>query len=131
MTHSPYDASADRKALHRLALELDALVEAFCDHRPLLKGRLQKLSRRCGKTRCRCARGSLHSAMVLIDRREAKPRIRKVSPQEFRRLLPLTREYQKLRDRRARLSLLHREMLRACDRLTADRLAEGSRLHSR
>jgi hypothetical protein len=125
-----YDASADRQALDRLATELRAVLWAFCDHQPLLRGSLRKLTRRCGKLRCRCARGQLHSATVFIDRQGEKPRIRKISAPEFRRLLVPTREYQKLRDRRARLVQIHRETLCLCDRLMQYRLAEGRRLHS-
>lgn len=130
MATSNYDPSIDRQALDRLASEIAAVLRAFCDHQPLFKGSLRNVARRCGKPRCRCARGLLHRTTVLIDRRGERPLIRKVSGPEFRRLLAPTREYQKLRDRRARLTQVHRAMLRTCDRLIQYRLAEGSRFHS-
>ena len=129
MAASNYDPSIDRQALDRLVMELASVIRAFCDHQPLFQGSLRKVARRCGKHRCRCTRGLLHRSTVLIDRRGEKPRIRKVSGPQFRHLLAPTREYQKLRDRRARLSQLHRELLGLCDRLTRYRLAQGSRLH--
>jgi len=125
-----YDPSPDRQSLHHLVTELSGILEAFCRHQPLLQGSLRKLSRRCGKPRCRCAQGEPHSTTVFVDRRGERPTLRKVSSPEYRRLLVPTREYQKLRDRRARLSRLHQEVLRTCDRLTKYRLAQGSRLHS-
>lgn len=125
-----YDPSTDRQNLNRLVGELQGILDAFCDYHPLVKGRVQTLSRRCGKPRCRCAQGEPHRTSVFVDRQGARPSIRKVSSPEYRRLLIPTREYGKLRDLRARISWLHREMLEACDRLTQYRLAEGRRLHS-
>jgi hypothetical protein len=65
-----------------------------------------------------------------VDRNGDRPTLRKVSGPDYRRLLPLTREYRRIRGLRARLSRLNQEALEVCDRLTRFRLAEGHRLHS-
>jgi hypothetical protein len=130
MAQPPYDPSLERQKLNRIMTEFSSILRAFCDHQPLLKGSLQKLVRRCGKPRCRCTRGMPHRSTVFIDRHGEKPVIRKVSGPDYRRLLPPTAEYRKLRSLRARLSHLNREALKICDRLTRFRIAEGNRIQS-
>jgi len=131
MTQHPYDPSLDRQALNRLLEELSSILQSFCDTPPLLQGSLRTISRRCGKTRCRCTTGQLHRTTVLVDRQGDRPILRKVTRPEYHKLLPPTREYRRIRGLRARLSHLHREVLGICDRLTRFRLAEGARIHSR
>jgi hypothetical protein len=129
MAHPPYDPSLDRQKLSQLSAEFSSILRFFCDHQPLLKGSLRTISRRCGKVRCRCNRGQPHRTTVFVDRQGDRPILRKVSGPDYRRLLPLTREYRRIRSLRARLSRLNQEALEVCDRLTRFRLAEGHRLH--
>jgi len=129
-TQRPYDPSPDRQELHRLLTEFSEILSAFCDHQPLLKGSLQKITRRCGKPRCRCTRGMPHRTTVFVSRQGERPTLRKVTPEDYRKLLHPTREYRRIRGLRSRLSHLHKEMLDACDRLTRFRLSQGFRLHS-
>jgi hypothetical protein len=130
MDRQAYDPSLDRQELNRLLAEFSATVHAFCDHQPLLRGSLRKLVRRCGKLRCRCTRGQPHRTTVFVDCQGKKLKLRKVDGTDYRRLLPPTTAYRKLRHHRARLSSLLKETLRICDRLTLFRLAEGQRVHS-
>ena len=123
-----YDPSVDRQRLDRLEAEFHDIVASFSGRRPLVRGRLKRLRRRCGKRGCRCQRGELHETLVLIDRRSGVRRVRKVVPGELLRLEEPARSWQRLRRLRARLSQLHREVLQCCDRLTESRLREGSRL---
>ena len=123
-----YDPSVDRQRLDCLEAEFRDILVSFSGRRPLVRGRLKRLRRRCGKSGCRCQRGELHETLVLIDRRSGVRRVRKVVPGEFLRLEEPARSWQRLRRLRARLSQLHREVLECCDRLTESRLREGSRL---
>lgn len=122
-----YDPGLDRQALNRLQIEFSGILQVFCDHEPVLRGRLQILQRRCGKERCRCMRGKLHVSSVLVDSSSGSRRIRKVNSAQYLSLKKPTRKYQALRRLRARLSKLHQEVLGYCDRLKVHRLREGSR----
>jgi hypothetical protein len=124
----PYDPSLDRHRLAELQAEFHSVIQAFCDHQPLLRGSLQKLARRCGKAGCRCSTlGLLHRSRVFIDRTAGERRVRQVTAQEWARLRKPTQAYRALRRLRARLSQLIPEALRYCDRLCAWRLQEGKR----
>lgn len=125
-----YDPSPDRQTLDQLQKEFSSVLRYFCDPQPLLKGNLGTITRHCGKVRCRCNRGQLHRTTVFVDRQGDRPVLRKVNAEAYRRLLPLTREYRRIRTLRARLSRLNQEALEACDRLTRLRLAEGHRLYA-
>jgi hypothetical protein len=120
---SPYDPSLDRQTLDRLLEEFRSVVAAFCDPQPLLRGRIQELARRCGKKRCRCARGALHKSIVFVDRSGPRRKLRTVDPKERYRLRKLTLPYRTLRHLRARLPHLAREALACGERLVAFRLA--------
>jgi len=50
-----------RQSLLRLADEIQGLVEPFFSDRPVIKGTVYELKRRCGKSGCKCARGELHA----------------------------------------------------------------------
>jgi hypothetical protein len=95
-----------------------------------VRGGLQTLRRRCGKPRCRCQHGKLHESLVLVERSSGKRKIRKVIVGEHLKLKKPIGRYQSLRRLRARLSKLHREVLKCCDRLCEHRLGEGRRMLS-
>ncbi len=128
MAPSRHDASRDRLALSQLIVEFRTVVDAFCATKPLFPGKVVKLRRTCGKTRCRCARGQLHESIVLMDRSAGRPKLRTLELKELGALRKLTRTYRELRRLRARLPGLLREALRLCDRLRDHRLRAGLRM---
>lgn len=126
-----YDPSPDRQTLRQLLQELTKTLQPFCDHDPLVQGSLQTLHRRCGKERCRCARGLLHQSDVFVERGKGTKVIRKIRSPHRAALKKPTQRYSALRRSRARLSRLHREVLCCCDRLSRYRLALGRLLLDR
>jgi len=130
-TRRSYDPSRDRQDLCRLLAEYARIVEAFNDHRSLLRGSFQRLVRRCGKKRCRCRRGSLHESRVFVEREGRRRRVHRTTIAEEAALRKPLRRYQELRRLRARLSKIHAEVLSLCDRLREHRLEEGRRILSR
>lgn len=127
MARHGYDPSLDRQRLDRLAKELSEILQAFCGHDRLLRGRLRRLRRRCGKAPCRCQRGALHESLVFVDPGPPKRTIRKVTRGQYQDLRKPVKRYRSLRRLRARLGQLHHEVLACCDRLSAWRLKEGRR----
>jgi len=126
-TSPSYDPSTDRQTLGRLREEFRSIVNTFCDPRPLLRGSVERLARRCGKKACRCLTGQPHQSTVFVDRSGPRRKLRTVGWAESRRLRKLTQPYRALRRLRARLPGLLLQA-RACgDRLVAWRLGEGRR----
>lgn len=130
MPRRRYDPSSDRQKLSRLQKELDGILEAFCGQEPILRGRVEHLSRSCGNPRCRCQRGHLHESTVFIDRSDGTRKTRKLQRGEIGKLRRRTVRYRALKKGRARLSALQAEMLECCDRLIEYRLETVKRMRS-
>lgn len=128
MSRPRYDPSPDRQDLYRLAAEYAAILRVFSAPESLVRGRLQILRRRCGKKRCRCNRGQLHESSVFVNEGASRRTIRTVNYGEYHALRKPSERYRFLKRSRARLSKLHREVLRLCDRLCAYRVLEGKPL---
>ena len=110
-----------RQSLVHLVSEMKQLVEPFFSDRPVIKGTVYELRRRCGKPGCKCAQGELHARMVVSASEKGKTRLR-VIPRGF--LVEAQQKvgrYQELRRIRARLVAIHREMLRVLDEMEAMR----------
>lgn len=113
-----------RQSLVHLVSEMKQLVEPFFSDRPVIKGTVYELRRRCGKPGCKCAQGELHARMVVSASEKGKTQLR-VIPRGF--LVEAQQKvgrYQELRRMRARLVAIHREMLRVLDEMEAMRREE-------
>ena len=111
------DPSSDRKELLRLRDELCRLVDTILERLPLWRGTLYRLARRCGHPGCQCARGHLHTTMVLSDRTGERQQTFVPILGDLPRLRRLTAQYRRFRQARARLGKLFRSMLPVIDRL--------------
>jgi hypothetical protein len=120
-----------RQSLVRLVNEIKQLVEPFFSDRPVMKGTVYELRRRCGKPGCKCAQGELHARMVISASEKGKTQLR-VIPRGF--LVEAQQKvgrYQELRRIRARLVAIHREMLKVLDEMEAMRREELPSSHKR
>jgi hypothetical protein len=95
------------------------LIQQILALRLLLKGSVYELKSRCGKASCHCAspQGVLHSTPVLSWSQSGRTRLRSLRPQNRPRLRRAAEDYRRFRQCRARLVKLHRQVLRAVDRL--------------
>jgi hypothetical protein len=113
-----------RQSLVHLVSEIKQLIEPFFSDRPVMKGTVYELRRRCGKPGCKCAQGELHARMVISASEKGKTQLR-VIPRGF--LVEAQQKvgrYQELRRIRARLVAIHREMLKVLDEMEAMRREE-------
>jgi hypothetical protein len=113
-----------RQSLVHLVSEMKQLVEPFFSDRPVIKGTVYELRRKCGKPGCKCAQGELHARMVVSASEKGKTQLR-VIPRGF--LVEAQQKvgrYQELRRIRARLVTIHREMLKVLDEMEAMRREE-------
>jgi len=112
-------ASRQRRVLLGLLEDYGRLLSQVLALRELLKGSVYELRTRCGKPSCHCAsrQGPLHSTTVLSWSEAGRTRLRSVAPQDRARWRRLTEDYRCFRQGRARLVKIHRQVLRAVDRL--------------
>ena len=101
-----------RQSLLHLVSEMKQLVEPFFSDRPVVKGTVYELRRRCGKPGCKCAKGELHARMVVSASEKGKTRLRVIPRGFLGEVQEQVRRYQELRRIRARLVTIHRQMLR-------------------
>lgn len=113
-----------RQSLVHLRQELNQLTEVFLAPGPLVRGTLYTLKRKCGKPTCRCTRGELHPSLVLSWKEEGKTRLKTVSREERASLEKKTRRYQRFRKARARLVVIHQQMLHLIDEIEKARREE-------
>jgi len=113
-----------RQSLKILSDEIRQLIEPCFSDKPVIKGSVYELKRKCGKPGCKCALGEFHSRMVVSSSEKGKTRLR-VIPHGFLVEIQIkVRRYQKLRHARARLVEVHRKMLRVIDEMEAIRREE-------
>lgn len=120
-----------RQALLRLAGEIRGLIEPFFSDKPVIKGTVYELKRRCGKPSCKCARGELHARMVVSASEEGKTRLQVIPRGFLVEVEDKVRRYQELRQVRARLGEIHRKMLEVMDEMEAMRREEVAPLGKR
>ena len=115
-----------RQTLLHLAGEIKGLVEPFFSDRPVIKGTVYELKRRCGKPGCKCARGELHARMVISASEGGKTRLQVIPHGFLVEIQAKARRYQELRRVRSRLGEIYRKMLRVMDQMEAMRREELS-----
>ena len=103
---------------------MKGLIEPFFSDRPVLKGTVYELNRKCGKTGCKCAQGELHARMVVSASERGKTRLRAIPRGFLVDTQQRVRRYQELRRARARVVQIHRQMLKVMDEMEAMRREE-------
>jgi hypothetical protein len=112
---------------HSLVLLLDemrGLIEPFFSDRPVIKGTVYELKRKCGKPGCKCAQGELHARMVVSASEGGKTRLRAIPRGFLVDTQQRVRRYQELRRARARVVEIHRQMLKLMDEMEGMRREE-------
>ena len=112
-------ASRERQILDRLSAGYSRHVHELLRHRESIKGSVYEIHTRCGNASCHCAKpgGVRHPATVLSWSEAGKTRIRSLPPPDRARIRGLTKNYRHLRQSRAALVKLHKQVLAAVDRL--------------
>jgi hypothetical protein len=113
-----------RQTLLGLAGEIEGLVKPLFSDRPVMKGTVYELKRKCGKPGCKCARGELHTRMVLSASEGGKTRLQVIPHGSLGEVQEKVRRYQEFRRVRARLGEIYRKMLTVIDEMEAMRREE-------
>jgi hypothetical protein len=113
-----------RQSLVQLSNEINKLTNPFLSHKPVIKGSVYELKRKCGKPGCKCALGGLHRRMVVSASEKGKTRLRVIPSGFLAEVQGKVRRYQKLRKARARLVEVHKKMLQVMDEMETMRREE-------
>ncbi len=113
-----------RQSLVRLAGEIRGLIEPCFSDKPVIKGTVYELKRRCGKPGCKCARGQLHRRMVVSASEEGKTRLQVIPRGYLVEVQEKVGRYQELRRMRTRLGAIYQKMLEVMDEMEAMRREE-------
>ena len=115
------DASRLRKHLQECQQEVSDLLRVLKQRRPLVRGNVYNLRRKCGKAGCRCQEGHLHESWVLSVPEKGSKRMRAVPKGKRTQWQPMTERYRRFRRARARLVKLFAEILKLVDELERER----------
>jgi hypothetical protein len=113
-----------RHSLRRLSDELRQLINPSFSDKPVIKGSVYELKRKCGKPGCKCAQGELHSRMVVSASEKGKTILRVIPHGFLVEVQGNVRRYQELRRARARLVGVHRKMIQVIDEMEVIRREE-------
>jgi hypothetical protein len=118
-----------RHSLRRLSDELRQLINPSFSDKPVIKGSVYELKRKCGKPGCKCAQGQLHSRMVVSASEKGKTILRVIPHGFLVEVQAKVGRYQQLRRARTRLVEVHRKMIQVIDEMEVMRRQEvpGSR----
>ena len=113
-----------RQSLSQLAEEIQALLPALNDRRPMIKGTVYEQRRKCGKPTCYCADGEPHSSMMLSRSNQGRTKLMTIPSGHLKDFQVLTERYQRFRSARARLGQIYKAMVKLIDQLEEARRKE-------
>ncbi len=116
------------QSLFHLPKEIQRVIKPFFSDRPVIKGTVYELKRKCGKPGCKCAQGELHARMVISASEGGKTRLQVIPDGFLVEVQGKVQRYQELRRARARLGSLYRKMLKVMDQMEGMRREEMSSL---
>ena len=111
------DAAQLRKQIQQRQRELSDVLRGLKQRRPLVRGSLYTLRRKCGKAVCRCQEGHLHESWVLSVPEKGRKRLQTVPKGKRAQWQQMTERYRRFRRGRAHLVKLFAEILRLVDEL--------------
>ena len=115
---APDRASRLRQSLCELRDEAARLLDVFLSRKPLMRGSVYELRRKCGKPSCACvSRGELHSCTAITWTVDGRKRLRSISSKEEMEFGRLTEAYRRFRRARAKLIALHERTLETIDKI--------------
>ena len=115
------DAAQLRKRLQRCDQELGDLLRVLKQRRPLIRGNVYNLRRKCGKGGCRCQDGHLHESWVLSVPERGRKRMRVIPKGKRTQWQTMAERYRRFRRTRARLVKLFAEIIKLVDELEHER----------
>jgi len=115
------DASRLRKQIQQRQREISDQLRVLKQRRPLVRGNVYNLRRKCGKAGCHCQDGDLHESWVLSVPEKGRKRMRAAPKGKRTQWQQMTERYRRFRRARARLVKLFAEIVKLIDELERER----------
>jgi hypothetical protein len=115
------DASQLRKQIQQRQREIGDLFRVLKQRRPMVRGNVYNLRRKCGKVGCRCQEGLLHESWVLSVSEKGRKRMRAIPRGKRTQWQSMTERYRRFRRARARLVKLFAAIIKLVDELERER----------
>ena len=115
------DASQLRQNLQQCQRDVSDQLGVLKLRRPLIRGNVYNLRRKCGKSVCRCQEGHLHESWVLSVPEKGRKRLETVPEGKRTQWQQMAERYRQFRRARAQLVKLFSEILRLVDELERER----------
>ena len=120
------DASRLRQQIARCFKDIIRLKDDLAISRPMARGLVYVLKRKCGKDNCRCVKGKLHSQVCLAWGEGGKKYLRPLRGQEeIDRYKKLTRNRHRFRKARAEFIRLSKRVVELSNKLEQEMLKKG------
>ncbi len=113
-----------RQSLGRCTNEIKELTKPYFSDKPIIKGTVYELKRKCGKAGCKCTQGQLHGSMVVSASEKGKTKLRTIPSGFLIEVQIKVERYQEIRRYRARLVEIHKNMLQIMDEMETLRKEE-------
>lgn len=109
--------SAQRRRIQELHLRIGGLLDSMDTRHSTFAGVVYQLRTRCGKPRCVCREGQLHSAWCASFLQQGRRRLRTLPDALRDKLLPMAERYRALRRLRAQVNRTFAQLVRTFDAL--------------
>ena len=121
------DASRLRQQAWGYFTELKRLKEQLLTRKPMARGTVYELKRKCGKKTCRCTKGHLHKQMCIAITRKGKKTLRPLKGEELISLERFTEFHRQFRKARASFINLTKKIVSLANQLEEEMIQEGER----
>jgi len=106
-----------RHDLNKTIKKMKILMQLFMADKPLIKGTVYELKRKCGKPACRCRKGKLHATMVLVASEGGRKKLRVIPKGRLVETKIKAKRYRQVRAARAEFIKLTKRAVAIMDQL--------------
>lgn len=119
------DASRLRQEIVRCLKDIVRLKDELATRKPMARGTVYILKRKCGKENCRCQKGKLHPQICLAWGEGGRKYLRPLKGQEIDRYKRLTAYHRQLRQARTKFIRLSKRVVELANKLEQEMLKKG------
>ncbi len=122
------DGSRLRQEVARCFGDIVKLKDELSSRRPMARGTVYLLKRKCGKENCRCQKGKLHSQICLAWGEGGRKYLRPLKgEEEIARYKKLTTNKRRFRNARSKFVRLSKRVMDLSNKLEQEMLRKGGR----
>ena len=122
------DAGRLRQEIARCFKDIVRLKDELASRKPMARGLVYTLKRKCGKKNCRCVKGKLHSQVCLAWGEGGKKYLRSLKgEEEIDRYKKLTANKRRLRKAKTKFIRISKRIVELSNKLEQEMLKKGAK----